>query len=80
MKLETHGKFPKLIERYLYCARCMGEGRTGVGSQSLEVGLTQVGLQVWCARHKMNIVHFEWGLQELPECAMCKAGVPHEHR
>lgn len=55
------------IVQYLHCNLCVEEvkeiiRRTGQAQspatyQRLEVGFTVLGLQVWCRRHDVNVVH-----------------------
>lgn len=58
----------KEIFAFIHCGRCLKElqaGEAGTLSPreyaSLEIGWTKQGLQVWCSRHEMNVmhVHFE---------------------
>jgi hypothetical protein len=49
------------ILSYVHCKQCFVEdGGGGRGSQQLEVGWTMLGIQVWCARHEMNVVHIDF--------------------
>ena len=58
------------IVAYLHCGLCLGEikalvEKTGE-SQSpaeyadTEVGWTELGLQLWCRRHNVNICHIDF--------------------
>lgn len=56
------------ILTFLHCKLCMDELRTGkydgVASPQTyaryEVGYTKQGLQVWCLRHDVNIIHIDF--------------------
>ena len=51
------------IRQYLHCAKCIEElpaGTTPQEFRALDVGFTEKGLQVWCVRHDMNIVHIDF--------------------
>ena len=51
------------IQMYFHCRRCLEERPDGLSPQewgSMEVGWTALGLQVWCKRHNMNIVHIDF--------------------
>lgn len=53
----------KVIVQYIHCAKCVKEIPEGVSPkdfQSVEVGFTVEGLQVWCKRHQINIVHIDF--------------------
>lgn len=57
------------IEAYIHCSKCMEELPLGVSPQqwgSLEVGLTSLGLQVWCKRHDINVMHIDFEGQRHP--------------
>ena len=60
------------ITENLVCNQCYEEycaGLTDSGSLQqytmLDVGLTDIGLQVWCRRHDVNIVHVDFGGKKL---------------
>lgn len=61
------------IERPFVCNQCADEvesGEAGLISLSeygqLDVGLSSVGLQVWCRRHGTNVVHVDFEGREPP--------------
>jgi len=68
-----------VILAYLHCRQCLEEAHGG--DQRLEVGWTLLGLQVWCARHDMNIVHIDFEGQQHPANATAARGgdLPYEH-
>lgn len=52
-----------MILTYIHCALCCEEVPEGISMQEYaleEVGLTRVGLQVWCRRHNANILHLDF--------------------
>lgn len=51
------------ISTYLHCGKCLEELPVGVSPrdyQRIQVGFTEVGLQVWCVRHDMNVAHIHF--------------------
>jgi hypothetical protein len=51
------------IELYLHCQQCIDEKPKGISPmdwQKIQVGWTQLGLQVWCVRHDCNIMHIDF--------------------
>lgn len=51
----------KQIDSYFHCRLCLKNLPKGVSPgeyQSIEVGLTKEGFQVWCRRHDANVAHF----------------------
>jgi len=53
------------IEQVLHCGACVREslsvGKDPSDYVTLEVGLTSIGVQVWCRRHRINVVHIDFG-------------------
>ena len=51
------------IVQFFHCKKC-GEnippGMSPSDYQDIEVGSTEIGFQVWCKRHDMNIVHIDF--------------------
>lgn len=48
------------ITAYLHCGLCLKELPQGVSPKDwarTSVGWTREGLQVWCIRHEVNILH-----------------------
>lgn len=65
MAEETSRPIPvtKQIAAFMHCGRCLNELPAGVSPRewaSLEVGWTEHGLQVWCKRHEINVVHIDF--------------------
>lgn len=51
------------IKSYLHCGHCLltlPKGKTPREWAELEVGYTELGLQVWCKRHESNVVHIDF--------------------
>ncbi|MCE2516511.1 MAG: hypothetical protein J4F41_01480 [Alphaproteobacteria bacterium] len=55
------------IKEPVVCSKCYDEvasGQTDAGSlqhyAALDVGFTDRGLQVWCRRHELNVVHVDF--------------------
>ena len=44
------------ILMYFHCGKCLDDG----SPQSIEVGWTKWGFQVWCRNHQCNIVHVDF--------------------
>ena len=66
------------ILQHVLCATCVREsvstGERPTEYSSLEVGLTKHGLQVWCTRHNVNVVHIDF--QGIKPRANPNASVP----
>jgi len=53
----------KSIDLYIHCSRCIDELPTDQSPRQwaqLEVGWTAIGLQVWCKRHELNVMHIDF--------------------
>ena len=51
------------IVMFLHCGRCLAEKPEGTSPRewaSLEVGWTQLGIQVWCKRHECNVLNVDF--------------------
>lgn len=54
------------IEMCIHCALCLAELDSGKidasprDYQRIQVGWTKPGLQVWCTRHDVNILHVDF--------------------
>jgi hypothetical protein len=51
------------IGAYLHCGKCLEERPLGQSPRDwarLSVGWTDKGLQVWCARHDVNVMHVDF--------------------
>ena len=60
------------IYQFIHCPQCVREltevlrqdrsvSMSPSDLQEIEVGFTDVGIQLWCKRHNHNIVHFDFG-------------------
>ena len=60
------------IDSYVVCTKCAKEVADIEPKISLQdyaaidVGFTNWGLQIWCRRHQVNIVHIDFGGAQLP--------------
>lgn len=45
------------IQMFFHCNKCLKEASI---PQYIEVGFTEVGIQVWCRRHNLNIIHINF--------------------
>ncbi len=50
----------KCIQMYLHCGLCLNEMPANGYTQSLEVGWTAHGIQVWCKTHDANVLHIDF--------------------
>jgi len=51
------------ISTFFHCKLCLAEKPSDVSPRdfaSLEVGFTELGLQVWCKRHECNVIHISF--------------------
>ena len=51
------------IEAFFHCTKCLQEVPPGQSPRDfihVEVGWTDIGLQVWCVRHELNVVHVDF--------------------
>ncbi len=52
------------ITAFFHCGLCLDELPKDIPPReyaSLEVGYTATGLQVWCKRHEVNVIHIDFG-------------------
>jgi hypothetical protein len=64
------------IAMFFHCARCVFEKPAEVAPRDwmrLEAGWTARGLQVWCVRHDINIVHIDFEGHKHPANTMARA-------
>ena len=53
----------KSILLYFHCKQCLEEKPADLSPAeftAFEVGWTGVGLQVWCRRHDINVIHIDF--------------------
>lgn len=51
------------IGMFMHCRRCLLElpiNESPAGYARLAMGFTPVGVQVWCERHDINVVHIDF--------------------
>jgi hypothetical protein len=66
------------IMMFLHCKICLSEKPNDVSPeqfQSVSVGFTELGLQVWCKRHDCNVVHIDFQGNKHPANTTAKLGV-----
>jgi hypothetical protein len=47
----------------MHCGLCLGDIPDGISPENyarLSVGWTERGLQVWCVRHDVNVIHVDF--------------------
>lgn len=52
-----------VIGMFLHCKRCIEERPTTVTPKAwarLSVGYTKRGIQIWCDRHEINVMHMDF--------------------
>jgi hypothetical protein len=51
------------IKMFFHCRQCLKEKPHDVSPRDwaqLEAGWTEIGFQVWCKRHEINIIHVDF--------------------
>ena len=51
------------IVSYMHCGNCLGDKPSDISPKDwsrTQAGFTEIGLQVWCNRCDMNIVHIDF--------------------
>lgn len=51
------------IQMFVHCGKCLQSRPNSISPRDyaqLEVGFTPIGLQVWCKRHEVNVVHIDF--------------------
>ncbi len=59
----THDTNENQISAYMHCSECLKskpDDQSPADWARLEVGWTPIGLQVWCKRHEMNVIHVDF--------------------
>jgi len=59
-KIHTVPSEDNEIKAFIHCRECLKELPEGMSPRDyarLEVGVTPEGIQVWCKRHEVNVVH-----------------------
>jgi hypothetical protein len=63
------------IKQFFHCGRCVKDKPPGISYKAyacFEVGWTEFGLQVWCARHNANVVHIDFEGNQHPAITKAK--------
>jgi len=58
-----------VIAAFFHCKKCLQElpfGQSPREWAQLEVGFTEIGLQVYCKRHEINVMHIDFEGQQHP--------------
>ncbi len=53
----------KQIGTFFHCAKCLAEKPDDISPRDwsmLEVGWTRKGIQIWCKRHDINVMHLDF--------------------
>jgi hypothetical protein len=59
---------PNEIQLFFHCGKCLEELPPNTNPQewgALEVGWTSAGVQVWCKRHDINVMHLDFEGQKV---------------
>lgn len=51
------------IKSYIHCSKCFKDMPDGKSPQTwamLDIGFTDIGIQVWCRRHNSNVMHIDF--------------------
>ena len=66
------------IRDYILCTECQKEYESGMTDSSslqdyskLDVGFTDIGIQVWCKRHQTNVCHIDFEDNDLEADFRC---------
>jgi len=61
-------KTKEQIVRYFHCSKCIDEipyEESPATWARLNVGFTKQGMQVWCQRHDLNVIHLDFQGQKV---------------
>ena len=68
----------KSIIDYIACSECQKEFESGMTDSTslqdyskLDIGFSDIGLQVWCRRHEINVCHIDFEGNELEADFRC---------
>ena len=62
------------ISLYLHCGLCMKEKPAGLSPaewSDTQAGWTKEGIQIWCNRHEVNILHIDFQGEKHP-ASVCR--------
>jgi len=65
------------ITTFIHCSKCLDyvpKGMSPAEWADISVGLTTWGLQVWCRRHRCNVVHIDFLGQRCPANTATRLG------
>lgn len=51
------------IKQFFHCRKCLEECPDGMSPRTYihaEAGFTERGIQMWCVRHEVNIIHLDF--------------------
>ena len=51
------------IVKFIHCKKCLDERPSNLSPREyaqLEFGFTKPGIQVWCKRHEVNVMHIDF--------------------
>ena len=54
---------PNEIVKFMHCVKCLDERPSSLSPREyaqLEIGFTKPGVQVWCKRHEINVMHVDF--------------------
>ena len=58
---ELHPEIQNSIVMFFHCKKCSAPSDMSPSDyQNIEAGWTEDGLQVWCKRHDLNIIHIDF--------------------
>jgi hypothetical protein len=64
------------IVMYFHCKLCLDERPPGTSPRdwaALEAGWTKKGLQIWCKRHEVNVIHIDFeGVKHIADTTRAK--------
>lgn len=57
------------ILQFMHCGKCIDDRPGHIAARDwarLEIGFTPEGVQVWCFRHGINVIHIDFQGQQHP--------------
>lgn len=70
------------IVSFMHCSQCLREKPANKSPREwarLNVGWTRDGLQVWCVRHNLNVLHVDFGGQKHVADTTACVNPEHDH-
>ena len=68
----------KSIEAFIHCVKCIQEMPDNMSPKEwamLEIGWTVLGIQIWCIRHDVNVMHMDFEGHKHPATTSTKTGI-----